>query len=153
MKKYYLVFFVLLLFACSDESGSNKAKINTDTTVSTSKNVYKYTADSVLKNAFAKGIGDIQVLVKANVVRVLPDDTKGDQHQRFIVELNSGQKILVAHNIDLAPRVSGLKNKDSVIIHGEYEWNNKGGVIHWTHKDSRGKHIDGWIERMGVKYE
>jgi len=153
MKNFYLIFFALFLFACSDESGSNKTKIDTGFSTSTGENVYQYTADSVLKKAFANGTGDIQVLIKATVIKVLPDDIKGDQHQRFIVKLDSGQKILIAHNIDLAPRVAGLKNGDSLIIHGEYEWNNKGGVIHWTHNDPRGKHINGWIERMGIRYE
>ncbi|MBA2590746.1 MAG: DUF3465 domain-containing protein, partial [Gammaproteobacteria bacterium] len=60
--------------------------------------------------------------------------------------LSSGQTILIAHNIDLAPRVSSLNEGDVVSFSGEYEWNPKGGVVHWTHRDSDGRHSAGWIK-------
>ena len=95
----------------------------------------------------------VQVTASGTVVRVLPDDNDGSRHQRFIVALESGETLLVAHNIDLAPRVRGLKNGDEVSVFGEYEWNEKGGVIHWTHHDPQGWHVGGWVELRGVRYE
>jgi hypothetical protein len=79
------------------------------------------------------------------VVRVLSDDTSGSRHQRFIVRLPSGQTVLVAHNIDIAPRVDGLAAGDSVRFSGEFEENDKGGLVHWTHHDPSGRHRDGFI--------
>ena len=96
---------------------------------------------------------DVQLQGRGTVSRVLPDDNDGSRHQRFILKLDSGQSLLVAHNIDLAPRLAGLKQGDTVEFFGEYEWNNKGGVIHWTHNDPNGRHIDGWLKHRGKTYQ
>ncbi|MEO8747181.1 MAG: DUF3465 domain-containing protein, partial [Rhodanobacter sp.] len=87
------------------------------------------------------------------VIRVLPDDTEGSRHQRFILRLASGQTLLVAHNIDLAPRVSPLSVGDTVEYQGEYVWNEKGGVVHWTHHDPSGNHLAGWLKHNGQTFQ
>lgn len=94
-----------------------------------------------------------QVSGSGIVISTLPDDTKGSQHQRFILKLVSGQTLLIAHNIDLAPRINSLHKGDTVAFYGEYEWNSKGGVVHWTHRDPRGSHIGGWLKHKGVTYQ
>jgi len=109
-------------------------------------------AETVLRDAYANRRGDIQVEGRGRVVKVLRDDTDGSRHQRFIVELGSGQTVLISHNIDLAPRVEGLRAGDEVTFFGEYEWNPQGGVIHWTHHDPAGRHVDGWIRHRGKTY-
>ena len=87
------------------------------------------------------------------VAKLLGDDSLGDRHQRFILRLPSGQTVLVTHNIDLAPRVEPLAVGDTVAFRGEYEWNDKGGVIHWTHHDPQGHHAGGWLKHRGHTYE
>ena len=87
------------------------------------------------------------------MIRVLPDDVDGSRHQRFIVQLASGQTLLITHNIDVAPRIVGLKVGDSVAFNGEYVWNDKGGVIHWTHHDPQGRHVAGWVMHNGKRYQ
>ena len=108
---------------------------------------------SRIGQAYAERQSDIQVQDEGVVVRVLADDTQGSRHQRFILELASGQRLLIAHNIDLAPRIPGLKSGDRVAFYGEYEWNKKGGVVHWTHHDPGGRHIDGWLRRDKRTYQ
>lgn len=93
------------------------------------------------------------ITVTSTVKRVLPDDNKDSRHQRFILNLPSGRTLLVAHNIDLAPRVDGIQTGDTVTVRGEYEWEERGGVLHWTHHDPAGRHQGGWIEFDGKKYE
>jgi len=110
-------------------------------------------SDSVFASAFEKHASSIQVEGQGTVARILPDDNDGSRHQRFIVRLSSGQTILIAHNIDLAPGVSSLNEGDVVSFSGEYEWNPKGGVVHWTHRDSDGRHPAGWIRHDGQAFQ
>ena len=87
------------------------------------------------------------------VTRVLSDDDNGSRHQRFILRLASGQTLLVAHNIDLAPRIANLRDGDTVEFSGEYVWNAKGGIVHWTHRDPAGQHVAGWLKHGGRVYQ
>ena len=86
------------------------------------------------------------------MLRVLPDDHAGSRHQRFILRVAGGVSVLVAHNVDLAPRVP-VALGDSVELRGEYEWNDRGGVIHWTHHDPDGRREGGWIRQDGRLYQ
>ncbi len=72
---------------------------------------------------------------------------------RFIIQLATGQTLLIAHNIDLAPRVTPLALGDRIEFNGVYESNSQGGVIHWTHHDPSGRHTAGWIRRNGQTYQ
>jgi hypothetical protein len=94
---------------------------------------------------------DVVVETSGTVTKVLPDDTEGDRHQRFLMRVGRNT-VLVAHNIDLAPRVP-LKPGDTVRIKGEFEYNDRGGVIHWTHRSTGRNHASGWIEVGGKRYE
>ncbi len=109
--------------------------------------------DTLLRDAFNNHQSNLQVQGESVVSRILPDDTKGSRHQKFILRLSHGQTILVAHNIDLAPRIRGLEVGDTVEFYGEYEWNEKGGVIHWTHHDPDGRHVGGWLMHDGNVYQ
>ncbi len=103
--------------------------------------------------AYAARQSDVQVAGTGVVTRVLPDDNDGSRHQRFILRLADGQTVLVAHNVDLAPRVVGLALGDKVSFYGEYEFNESGGVIHWTHHDPAGRHPIGFLEHAGRKFQ
>ena len=111
------------------------------------------TSDLSLENAFKNNQSDIQVGGSGTVIKNLPDDTQGSRHQKFILKLNSGQTILIAHNIDIAPRINTLNVGDHINFYGEYEWNDKGGVVHWTHHDRSGRHANGWLNHGGKIYE
>ncbi|HKP70180.1 MAG TPA: DUF3465 domain-containing protein [Pyrinomonadaceae bacterium] len=107
------------------------------------------TQGDAIARAFEQRQSDVQVEGEVKVLRILPDDKIGSPHQRFIVQLSSGQTILIQHNIDIAPRIDALKVGDTISFSGEYVWNDKGGLIHWTHHDPAGKHHDGWIKLEG----
>ena len=106
---------------------------------------------TTVESLFEAGRSDVVVEVDGIVQRTLSDDTEASRHQRFIVRLPTGRTLLVAHNIDLADRVP-LTTGDAVRLRGEYEWNDQGGVVHWTHHDPRGERPGGWIEHEGRRY-
>lgn len=114
---------------------------------------YVQANDVRLKQTYESHQSDVQVRGSGTVSRILPDDNKGSRHQKFILRLDSKQTVLVAHNIDLAPRIQGIRKGDRVEFYGEYEWNKKGGVIHWTHRDPNNRHAHGWLKHKGNVYE
>lgn len=107
------------------------------------------TGDAALARAFEDHASGVAVQGEGRVVRLLRDDLEGGRHQRFILRLASGQTVLVAHNIDVAPRLDGLAVGDTVAFRGEYGWNARGGVVHWTHHDPSGEHSGGWLRSGG----
>lgn len=109
--------------------------------------------DSQVGRAFKNRTSDVQVEGKGVVTRIIADDLAGSRHQRFVLRLASGQTVLIAHNIDIAPRVGGLQQGDTVCFYGEYVWNAQGGKIHWTHRDPQGKHVAGWLKHNGRTYQ
>lgn len=109
--------------------------------------------NQALNRAYENQQSDVQIAGSGIVIRTLADDTKGSQHQKFILRLASGQTLLIAHNIDLAPRINSLSKGDKVEFYGEYEWNSNGGVLHWTHNDPRGNHENGWLKHKGSMYQ
>ena len=144
MKKIIIVFMVVL-------GGYGYIQNNSDIIPSLNEKGENNNQD--LSYAYDNQLSGIQVRGSGVVSRILSGDNEGGRHQRFILRLSSGQTLLVAHNIDLAPRIDHLQTGDSVGFFGEYEWNSKGGVIHWTHHDPGGKHVGGWLEHSGRKYK
>ncbi len=109
--------------------------------------------DALVASAYENQQSDLQVQGEGVVLRILPDDTRGSRHQKFLLKLASGQTLLVAHNIDIAPRIPQLQEGDVVAFRGEYEWNERGGVVHWTHKANDGNHRSGWLRHRGITYD
>ncbi len=90
------------------------------------------------------------VTFKAKVIKKLADDIEGDKHQKMILKVGKNT-LLLAHNIDKAPRIP-VKVGDEVLVRGEYEYNDLGGVIHWTHR-STNSHPDGWVKYKNKTYQ
>ncbi len=76
-------------------------------------------------------------------------------HEGFLLHLagasGRGLTVRVEANVDFTgpmPIAAG----ESVIVRGEYEFDARGGVIHWTHRDPRGRHPGGYIEIQNKRY-
>lgn len=92
------------------------------------------------------------VTVSARVLKILREDIEGTPHQKFLIILSNGSTVLIAHNIQMAPQVP-IQEGTFITIHGDYIWNAKGGLIHWTHHSDTPKHGDGWIYYNGRRYQ
>ena len=110
-------------------------------------------ANPQIEKAYHDKQSNIQVEGSGKVIRILSDDNNGSRHQRFLLKLPSKLTLLVAHNIDLSKKIENLKEGDEIEFYGEYEWNNKGGVLHWTHHDPKKKHKDGWLKHKSIIYK
>jgi hypothetical protein len=110
-------------------------------------------SDDPAARAFADRARGRMLTVHGTVTRLLADDDEGSPHQRFVIRTPSGQTLLVTHNLDRAARLNGLRVNDAVSVHGEYEWNAQGGLMHWTHDDANGQHPAGYIEWKGRRYQ
>ena len=109
--------------------------------------------DATIADAFSNRKSNLQISGEGVVTKLLPDDNDGSRHQKFIISLRSGQTLLIAHNIDIAPRIGSLRKGDAIQFSGQYEWNEKGGVVHWTHRDPNGSHVAGWLKHNGQIYQ
>ena len=108
--------------------------------------------ETALGQAHDQQLSDVLVQGEGRVKLVMGDDTRGSRHQHLLIEVPQGFTVKLAHNIDLAPRVPAVVG-ESLEFRGVYEFNEKGGVVHWTHKDPDGKHPGGWIRHRGRVYE
>lgn len=141
------IWFALALIACSRPDADSLQRLgNADEAVAVKND------NAAIERAYQARISDVQVEGHGVVVKLLKDDSKGSMHQKFLVRINAQQTLLFAHNIDLAPRVP-VEPGDEISFYGEYVYNPKGGIIHWTHHAPRGDHAAGWIMHKGKKYQ
>lgn len=145
-----LIFILSLLAACKQ---SVPESFVANDAVIINAPVNAEASNQVLIDAFKHKKSDIFVKGTGIVKKLLADDNKGARHQKFLVSISPEQTLLFAHNIDLAPRVENLHIGDTLVFKGEYVYNPKGGVMHWTHKDPQGQQPGGWIKHNGKIYE
>ena len=104
-----------------------------------------------MRSAYVKADTGRWIEDSGRVVRLLPDDDDESQHQRFVVSLRRGQTLLIAHNIDVAERIP-VALGDRLQFRGLYEWNDLGGLVHWTHRDPMGVEDGGWARHRRKVY-
>lgn len=85
------------------------------------------------------------------VTQLLPDDTQGRPHQKFVVRLSTGDQIVAISNLDMCERVP-VRVGDRVGLGGQFIWTKQGGIIHWLHHDPRGSRPNGFIAYGGRIY-
>ncbi len=119
--------------------------------------------DRAVCDAYAAGRSHVEVVADGIVTRTLgvapgrPSTTLragSSPHEGFLMRLSSACSLIVRveANTDFTgsfPLAPGQR----VNVKGEYEYYPMGGVVHWTHRDPRGRHEGGFIQTGGGLYE
>lgn len=98
--------------------------------------------NKAFEQAFEDRSQKVILSVSGRVIKTL-EEPSGSKYQKFLVDID-GRTVLVAHNLEMG-RMIPVEPNYEIVIKGEYIWTEKGGVIHWTHRDPRKEHPDGFI--------
>ena len=143
-----IAFMLVAAALASGVNYYNKHSSNKDSSATQNPPTQKYSTEfsnseqqqalSKIRAARSNTNAQFWVGFNGEVIKTLKDDNIGSRHQKFLISPTSGVTLLVAHNIDLSSRVP-IEKGDTISLYGRYEWNNRGGVMHWTHHDPKGK--------------
>lgn len=153
MQRWLVIVWLCLLSACFKAESEVSASQALEAQPSSENAAQSLPDNAAIVQAYERKQSDIFVEGHGTVKKLLPDDNKGSRHQKILVTISDKQTLLFAHNIDLAPRIDDIAVGDVVSFRGEYVYNPKGGVMHWTHHDPKGNIEGGWIQHNGKLYE
>lgn len=111
--------------------------------------------DQAVCAAYSAGRSHVEVALDGTVTRLLGTAPgRVSPHEGFLMRLASGCDLIVRveANTDFTGAIP-LALGQRVSVKGEYEYYPRGGVVHWTHRDPRGRHEGGYIETAGHLYE
>jgi Protein of unknown function (DUF3465) len=110
--------------------------------------------DAALCAAYVAGRSGVEIVADGTVTHVLGlQQGRLSPHEGFLLRLASSCSLVVRVevNTDFTGAIP-LTNGEHVVVKGEYEYYPRGGVVHWTHRDPRGRHDNGYIEAGGRSY-
>jgi hypothetical protein len=107
--------------------------------------------------AWRAGRSHVEVEGTGVVARVLGTrNGPSGEHEGFLLHLTGpgghGLTVRVESNLDLMGSLP-VREGRAAIVRGEYEYDPRGGVIHWTHRDPSGRHPGGFVEVDGRRYD
>jgi len=94
--------------------------------------------NAAVERDYSEKRSTVEVIAEGVVTSVLADGSgPSGTHQRFIIRLaGATQTVLVDNNVTIGQRVP-VAPADDVIVHGEYIWNDQGGLIHYDRRSIR----------------
>jgi hypothetical protein len=110
--------------------------------------------DNALCAAYSATRSHVEVVADGTITRVLGvQPGRVSPHEGFLMRLASGCSLIVRveANTDFTGPIP-LTAGEHVVVKGEYEYYSLGGVVHWTHRDPRGRHENGYISAGGRLY-
>ena len=112
--------------------------------------------NAAVYDAWANQRSRLEVTASGSVVRVLGTrEGPSGRHEGFLVHLRGaggrGLTVRVEDNVDITGPIP-LEDGQSVEVRGEYIFDPRGGLIHYTHHDPGGRHPSGYVEVEGRLY-
>jgi hypothetical protein len=107
--------------------------------------------DELIVSAWQQEKSNFHVQFEARVILKLPDEDNYGNAQKFLVVLENGHRLLISHDLEISTRVPIVVNS-LIRVKGEYDWNETGGMVHWTHRDINNERDGGWIELNNHRY-
>ena len=119
----------------------------------------RWTAASEVRDACTR-VSHLEVHLRGTVDRVLGiRRTRSGAHEGFVFDAElcaegstacSPTAVRVEDNVDITGAIP-LRSNEPIEVYGQYECND--GVVHWTHRDPRGRHEAGYIVVDGRRYQ
>jgi hypothetical protein len=99
----------------------------------------------------------LEVVAAGSVARVLGSrHGPSGEHEGFLLHLRGagghGLTVRVEDNEDITGPIP-LQAGDDVELRGEYIYDSRGGIIHYTHHDPRFRHPGGYVKVGGKVYQ
>jgi Protein of unknown function (DUF3465) len=110
--------------------------------------------DPAVCAAYSAGRSGAEVVASGKVTQIYGvRPGRSSPHEGFLVRLDSGCRLVVRVevNTDFTGAIP-LQRNEQVVVKGEYEYYPRGGVVHWTHHDPRGRHENGYVVAAGRMY-
>jgi len=113
-------------------------------------------ANGAVYQAWAQHRSRVEVTASGSVARILGTRSgPSGNHEGFLVHLRGaeghGLTVRVEDNVDITGPIP-LKTGDEVEVRGEYVYDQRGGLIHYTHLDPRGRHPGGYVRVGKIVY-
>ncbi|MDQ2908907.1 MAG: DUF3465 domain-containing protein [Candidatus Eremiobacteraeota bacterium] len=114
-------------------------------------------ANGAIYDAWRGGNSHLEVTASGTVSRILGTRLgRSGEHEGFLLHLSGaagrGLTVRVEDNVDLTGPIP-LSPGDGATVRGEYIYDPRGGLIHYTHRDPRGRHDAGYVQVGGRLYQ
>jgi len=109
--------------------------------------------NSSICDAHALQRSRVEVTASGTVTRILGiREGPSGTHEGFLVRVPDCNIVIrVEHNVDIGGSIP-LHQGEAVQLRGEYLYDPRGGIVHYTHHDPSGRHPGGSITAGGETY-
>ncbi len=114
-------------------------------------------SNAAVYDAWRLGRSRVEVTAVGAVARILGErEGRSGEHLGFLLHLTGsegrGLTVRVEDNLALTGPIA-IREGELATVRGEYIYDAGGGLIHYTHRDPRGRHEAGYVQAAGRLYQ